>query len=65
MIVRGFVIAICGALLGLGGCFGVVATIESHETLAVVLGITFAIGALAALVGCVLFIAGLIASAQK
>jgi hypothetical protein len=56
--VRGLVIAVCGVLLGLGGCLGFFATTEAGEGLAAVLGVTSAIGALAAFFGCVLLIAG-------
>ncbi|HKH71927.1 MAG TPA: hypothetical protein VKA59_11295 [Vicinamibacterales bacterium] len=58
LMVRGLVIAVCGVLLALGGCLGFLSTTEATEALASVLGITMAIGALAAFFGCVLFIGG-------
>jgi hypothetical protein len=58
MIVRGMVIAVCGVLLALGGCLGFLSTTEASAALASVLGITMAIGALAAFFGGVLCIAG-------
>ena len=58
MIVRGLVIAVCGVLLALGGCLGFLSTTEAGEELAAVLGITFAIGAIAVCFGCMLFIVG-------
>lgn len=56
--VRGLVIAICGVLLALGGCLGFLSTTDASAALASGLGIAMAIGALAAFVGCVLFIVG-------
>ena len=58
MIVRGLVIAVCGVLLALGGCLGFLSTTEAGEALAAVLGIAFAIGAIAVCFGGVLFIVG-------
>ena len=58
MIVRGLVIAVCGVLLALGGCLGFLSTMNAGEALAAVLGITFAIGAIAVCFGGVLFIIG-------
>ena len=58
LMVRGLVIAVCGVLLALGGCLGFLSTTDASAALASGLGIAMAIGALAAFVGCALFIAG-------
>ena len=58
LMVRGLVIAVCGILLGIGGCLGFLATFDAGQGLAAALGIVFAIGAIAAFFGVVLFIAG-------
>jgi hypothetical protein len=58
LMVRGLVIGICGVLLALGGCLGFLSTMDAGEGLAAALGIVFAIGALTAFFGGVLFIAG-------
>ena len=58
MIVRGLVIAVCGVLLALGGCLGFFSTADASEALAAMLGIAFAIGAIAVCFGGVLFIVG-------
>ena len=58
LMVRGLVIAVCGILLGLGGCLGFLATNDAGQGLAATLGIVFAIGAIAAFYGGVMFIAG-------
>ena len=58
LMVRGLVIAVCGILLGLGGCLGFLSTMNAGEGLAATLGIVFAIGAIAALIGCVIFVVG-------
>ena len=58
MIVRGLVIAVCGVLLALGGCLGFLSTTDASAALAAALGIAMAIGAIAALYGCVLCIVG-------
>jgi hypothetical protein len=58
LMVRGLVIAVCGVLLALGGCLGFLSTTGASAALASALGITMAIGALAAFFGGVLFIAG-------
>jgi len=58
LMVRGLVIAVCGILLGIGGCLGFLATIDAGQGLAAALGIVFAIGAIAASFGVVLFVAG-------
>jgi hypothetical protein len=56
--VRGLVIAVCGILLGLGGCLGFLSTIDAGAGLAAILGIVMALGAIVALFGSVLFIGG-------
>ena len=58
LIVRGLVIGVCGILLGIGGCLGFLATYDAGEGLAATLGIVFAVGAIAACFGVVLFVAG-------
>ena len=58
MIVRGLVIAVCGVLLALGGCLGFLSTTDAGESLAAVLGIAVAIGAIVVCIGGVLFIVG-------
>ena len=58
LMVRGLVIAVCGILLGIGGCLGFLATYDAGEGLAATLGIAFAVGAIAAFFGVVMFIAG-------
>ena len=58
LIVRGLVIGVCGILLGIGGCLGFLATYDAGEGLAATLGSVFAVGAIAACFGVVLFVAG-------
>jgi hypothetical protein len=58
--VRGLVVAVCGILLGIGGCLGFLATYDAGEALAGTLGIVFAIGAIVASFGVMLFIVGVL-----
>jgi hypothetical protein len=58
LMVRGLVIGVCGFLLGLGGCLGFLATMESAEALAYVGAAAFFIGLLVILVGGIIFIIG-------
>jgi len=52
------VIAICGILLGIGGCLGFLANLNSGETLALAGAAAFVIGLLATLAGGVILAIG-------
>jgi len=62
MMVRGRVIAICGVLLGIGGCLGFIATTDDSEVLAFIGGAGFVIGLLAVLAGGIVFVIGVFKS---
>jgi hypothetical protein len=56
--VRGVVIAVCGVLLGIGGCLGFLATMDSMEALAFVGAAAFFAGLVALAVGIIVFVVG-------
>ena len=58
IVVRGLVIAICGILLGIGGCLGFMEYLNRGETLAFAGAAVFVIGLLATLAGGVMLAIG-------
>jgi hypothetical protein len=58
LMIRGLVIAVCGVLLGIGGCLGFIATVDSSEALAFIGGGAFLIGVVTILAGGVMVIIG-------
>ena len=58
LMVRGLVIAICGVLLGVGGCLGFLATVDSNDALAFLGGAGFFVGLFALAAGAIVFVIG-------
>ena len=58
IVLRGLVIAICGILLAIGGCFGFIENMDKAEALAFAGGAAFVIGLLATLSGGVMLVIG-------
>ena len=58
LMIRGLVIAICGVLLGVGGCLGFLATVDSNDALAFLGGAGFFVGLFALAAGAIVFVIG-------